>query len=338
MLSQKKIKKIDIEKMYSYYEKWPQMAEKSYENEIETLDLKNIDHFVFAGMGGSGALGDIFSSIMSKTNIHISVIKGYKLPKTVDANTLVVSTSVSGNTQETLSILKQIKKTTAKSISFSSNGQMQKYCLQNNLNYRVVEKNHSPRASFPSFLYTMLKVLEPMLPIKNKDVNESIKELIITKKKISTENLTEQNPSLELSSWINGIPIIYYPWGLNAVAVRFRNSLQENAKTHAIIEDIIEASHNGVVTWEKSSNVQPIVLRGKDDNIKTNERYNIFKEYFKKNRIDYKEIFSVEGNILSKIVNLIYVLDFASIYLAIKTDIDPSPVKSIEFIKSHLKK
>ena len=324
--------------MYSYYEKWPQMAEKSYENEIETLDLKNIDHFVFAGMGGSGALGDIFSSIMSKTNIHISVIKGYKLPKTVDANTLVVSTSVSGNTQETLSILKQIKKTTAKSISFSSNGQMQKYCLQNNLNYRVVEKNHSPRASFPSFLYTMLKVLEPMLPIKNKDVNESIKELIITKKKISTENLTEQNPSLELSSWINGIPIIYYPWGLNAVAVRFRNSLQENAKTHAIIEDIIEASHNGVVTWEKSSNVQPIVLRGKDDNIKTNERYNIFKEYFKKNRIDYKEIFSVEGNILSKIVNLIYVLDFASIYLAIKTDIDPSPVKSIEFIKSHLKK
>ena len=338
MLSEKKIKKIDIEKMYSYYEKWPQMAEKSYENEIETLDLKNIDHFVFAGMGGSGALGDIFSSIMSKTNIHISVIKGYKLPKTVDANTLVVSTSVSGNTQETLSILKQIKKTTAKSISFSSNGQMQKYCLQNNLNYRVVEKNHSPRASFPSFLYTMLKVLEPMLPIKNKDVNESIKELIITKKKISTENLTEQNPSLELSSWINGIPIIYYPWGLNAVAVRFRNSLQENAKTHAIIEDIIEASHNGVVTWEKSSNVQPIVLRGKDDNIKTNERYNIFKEYFKKNRIDYKEIFSVEGNILSKIVNLIYVLDFASIYLAIKTDIDPSPVKSIEFIKSHLKK
>ena len=338
MLSQKKIKKIDIEKMYSYYEKWPQMAEKSYENEIETLDLKNIDHFVFAGMGGSGALGDIFSSIMSKTNIHISVIKGYKLPKTVDANTLVVSTSVSGNTQETLSILKQIKKTTAKSISFSSNGQMQKYCLQNNLNYRVVEKNHSPRASFPSFLYTMLKVLEPMLPIKNKDVNESIKELIITKKKISTENLTEQNPSLELSSWINGIPIIYYPWGLNAVAVRFRNSLQENAKTHAIIEDIIEASHNGVVTWEKSSNVQPIVLRGKDDSLKTNERYNIFKEYFKKNRIDYKEIFSVEGNILSKIVNLIYVLDFASIYLAIKTDIDPSPVKSIEFIKSHLKK
>ncbi len=337
MLSLKEIQKIDIQKMYSAYEKWPQLAIETYENKSKSLDLKNIDHFVFAGMGGSGALGDVFHSIMSKTNTHVSVIKGYRLPKTVNKNSLVICTSVSGNTQETLSILEQTKKVSAKSISFSSNGKIEKYCLKNNLEHRFVEKNHSPRASFSSFLYTMLKVLEPMLPIKDIDIIESIEKLKITQKEISIKNLTSKNPSLNLAKWINGIPIIYYPFGLNATAIRFRNSLQENAKTHAIIEDVIETSHNGIVSWERMSNVQPILLRGKDDSEKTKERFEIFKEYFKKNEIDYKEIFSINGNIISKTVNLIYLLDYSSIYLAIKRKTDPSPVYSIDFIKKRLK-
>ena len=336
MLSLRVIQRIDIQKMYAPYEKWPQLAREAYENKMELLDLKNIDHFVFAGMGCSGALGDVFNSIMSKTNTHVSVIKGYKLPKTVDTNSLVISTSISGNTQEILSILKQVKKMSAKSISFSSNGKIEKYCSRNNLEYRFVEKNHSSRASFSSFLYTMLRVLESMLSIKNTDIIESIKKLADTQKEISIENLTKQNPSLNLAEWIQGIPLIYYPWGLNAAAIRFRNSLQENAKTHAIIEDIIETSHNGIVAWEKPSNVQPILLRGKDDSIKTRERWDIFKEYFKKNGIECKEVFSVKGNVISKIVNLIYLLDYASIYLAIRMKTDPSPVNSIDFIKKRL--
>ncbi len=336
MLSIEKIQSIDTEKMYLSYEKWPQLAREVYENTSELLDLKNIDHFVFAGMGGSGALGDVFNSILSKTNTHVSIVKGYKLPKTVDKNTLVVSTSVSGNTKETLSILKQVKKTSAKSISFSSNGEMQNYCLQNNLKHMFVEENHSPRASFSSFLYTMLKVLQPMMPIKNTEIIESIKKLEQTKKQISIENLTDQNPALNFAKWMKGIPIIYYPLGLNAAAIRFKNSLQENTKIHVIVEDIIETSHNGIVSWETHSNVQPIILRGKDDSIKTSERWEIFKEYFEKNEIDYKEIISVKGNIISKIVNLIYFLDYTSIYLAIRKKIDPSPVSSIDYIKKRL--
>ena len=336
MLSMKKIQNIDTKKMYESYEKWPQLAKESYENTSESLDFKNIDHFVFAGMGGSGALGNVFDSILSKTNTHVSIVKGYKLPKTVDKNTLVVSTSVSGNTQETLSILQQVKKTSAKSISFSSNGKMQKYCLKNKLEHRFVEKNHSPRSSFSPFLYTMLKVLKPMMPINNTEIIESIKNLEQTKKGISIKNLTDHNPALNFAEWIKGIPVIYYSLGLNAAAIRFKNSLQENSKMHATIEDVIETSHNGIVAWEKQSNFQPIILRGIDDSSKTSERWKIFKEYFEKNEIEYKEIFSVKGSIISKIVNLIYTLDYVSIYLAIMMKTDPSPVKSIDFIKSKL--
>ena len=336
MISRKNILRFDHQGMTKAYEKWPELALKSYEESVESIDLKNIDHFVFAGMGGSGTLGDVFSSILSKTDIHVTVVKGYNLPKTVDKNSLVVTTSVSGNTQETFEILKQIKRTKARSISFSSNGKMKKYCLRNNLPHRFIQKNHSPRASFSPFLYSMLNVMEPMLPIKNHDIKESIEKLYHTKRKISIENLTNSNPSLNLAQWIKGIPLIYYPWGLNSAAIRFRNSLNENAKIHAIIEDIIETSHNGIVAWEKKSIVQPILLRGKEDKRKTRERWEIFKKYFKENQIDYLEIFSENGHIISKIVNLIYLLDYASIYLALRMNMDPSPVNSIDFIKRRL--
>src|SRR5207245_5238414 len=95
-------------------------------------------HIVFAGMGGSGSIGDIFSSILSKANIHVSIVKGFTLPKTVDSNTLVVTTSVSGNTAESLFVLDSAKKIDCKIVAFSSVGKMQDYCAINRSDYRRI--------------------------------------------------------------------------------------------------------------------------------------------------------------------------------------------------------
>ena len=103
-----------------------------------------------------------------------------------------------------------------------------------------------------------------------------------------------------------------------------------------MVENIVETCHNGIVSWERTSNVQPILIQGVDDFIKTKERWKIMKEYFKNNKINYLETISVTGSILSKIINLIYILDYSSIYCAVMTNIDPTPVKSINFVKSKL--
>ena len=160
--------------------------------------------------------------------------------------------------------------------------------------------------------------------------------LFRSRKKISSTNLTDSNPALSLAKWISDFPIIYYPWGLHSAAIRFKNSLQENAKTHVFAEDIIESSHNGIVAWEKRSKIKPILLTGKDDYIKTKERWRIVKKFFDVNKIRYKEIGSSNGHIITKLVNLIYLLDYSSIYLAVLSKIDPTPVKSIEFIKDRI--
>ncbi len=330
------LKKIDSKGMYKIYDRWPELAKESYEKDYEKVGYEGVDHVVFSGMGASGTLGDIFSSILSKTNLHVNVVKGYLLPKTVNKKTLVVITSVSGNTMESLSILKSAYEIGSNIIAFSSGGQMENFCKKNNIKHRKIPMPHSPRASFTIFLFAMLKVLQPLLPIHNHEIIESLSKLNELRDLICSENLTANNPSLELAEWINGIPLIYFPFGLQAAATRFKNSLQENAKIHTFTEDVIEACHNGIVSWEKPSIVKPIFLEGQDDYIKTKERWKILKEYFDDKKIEFKVISSVKGGILTKLINLIYLLDYSSIYLATISGIDPTPIKSIDFIKKRL--
>ena len=330
------LEKIDSKKMYQTYDKWPEIAKNSFDNDFEKFDTKGIDHIVFSGMGGSGSIGDVVSAILSKEDIHVSNVKGYHLPKTVDSNSLVVATSISGNTKETLTVLEKAQKTDAKIAVFSSGGMIQKFSETNNLFFQEISMIHSPRASFPKFLFSILNILKEIIPIKEIDIKEAISSLEITRNSIFSNNLTEENISLKLAEWIKEIPLIYYPWGLQSAAIRFKNSLQENSKTHVITEDVIESCHNDIVAWEKNSNVQPILIRGHDDYIKTIERWDILKEFFRDGKIEFFEIKSVDGNILSKIVNLVYLLDYASIYHAVLKKIDPSPVNAIDFVKARL--
>lgn len=322
--------------MYKVYDTWPEVARDSYQPAKNELDFGEIDHIIFAGMGGSGAIGDIFSAVLSNAHVHVCVVKGYHLPKTVDSKTLVITTSISGNTVETLSVLRSAKNLDCKIIAFSSGGLMAKFCQKNKIEHKIIPLLHSPRASFTRYLYSQLGFLGNVIPVKQSDVTDSILKLAKLRAKISSSNLTKANPSLTLASWISGAPLIYYPWGLQAAAIRFKNALQENTKFHAMAEDVIEACHNGIVSWERRTGMKPILIEGEDDYIKTKERWKILKNYFEKNKIDYKEIHSVKGSILSKLVNLIYLLDYASIYLAVLNKTDPTPVKSIDFIKSKL--
>ena len=336
MLDLESLEKYDSQKMYKIYEKWPEIAKEQYDHNFPKVDFQNISNIIFAGMGGSGTIGDIFSSILSKTDIHVNVVKGYLLPKTVNNNSLVVVTSVSGNTDETLNILESTQKIGCKTIAFSSGGLVREYCKKNNIEYRKLTMIHSPRASLVSFLYAMLKILEPIIPILKKDIIQSIEELEKIKKQISFRNLSNTNQALSVAEWIESIPVIYYPAGLQSAAIRFKNSLQENAKLHAITEDIIEACHNGIVPWVTKTNLKPILLEGSDDYHKTKERWGIIKELFNSTQIEYKEVFSINGNILSKLMCLIYLLDYASIYKAVISKTDPTPVEPIDFVKRSL--
>ena len=336
MINYSQIEKFDCSGMHKVYDNWPHIAKSAWDSNIEPVNFKDVNHIVFSGMGGSGAIGDLFLSILSKTSIHVTIVKGYLLPKTVDSKTLVVATSVSGNTVETITTVESATKLGCKMICFSSGGKLEEFCKQNNIQHRKIPIHNNPRASFPAYVYGILKTLNSVLPIDKKSVETSISQMEGLSERICTKNLTDSNPSLNLAKWMSNISMIYYPWGLQAAAIRFKNSIQENTKNHAMIEDVIEACHNGIVSWEGDSDVKPILIRGTEDYLKTKERWEIIKNYFKEKKIDFKEITSVDGDVLSKIINLIYLLDFATIYRAVLNGTDPFPVRAIDYIKERL--
>jgi len=330
------LEKFDSQGMHKVYDIWPKIAKESYFSNLSLVEYEKCSHIVFAGMGGSGAIGDIFSAILSKTSTHVTVVKGYHLPKTVTSDSVVVISSISGNTIETISMLENAIKLKSKIIVFSDGGRIKDICQEKNIPHRNIKKYHSPRTSFTSFLYAMLHVLKPIIPIEENDIIQSINKMEDLSIKINSKEITKENPAIQISEWINDVPVIYYPWGLEPVAIRFKNSLQENSKIQAVIEDVIESCHNGIVTWDKKNNFQPILIRGQEDYDKTKERWEILKEFFNEKNINFKEIVSENGNILTKIICLIYLLDYASIYLAVKLETDPTPVNAIEYIKKKL--
>lgn len=337
MLLINELDSVDSKKMYQIYDRWPSIAEKAFRKDYDIIDFKKPKHIIFAGMGGSGIVGDIFSSILSSEKIHVEIVKGYKLPNTATKDSLVVTISSSGNTNETLSVLSQAINARCKSISFCGGGKIQKFCEEKQSDFIKVDYFHSPRASLTTLMYSMLKIMINILPINENEIKQSIEDLKRTNKSISSRNLTDSNIALKLANWIYGIPLIYYPWGLEAAAIRFKNSLQENTKMHAMAENVIETSHNGIVAWESKTSVQPIFITGKDDHEHTKERWSILRKFFNEKQIDFFEISSIEGTILSKLINLVYTLDYCTIYKSVIDGIDPSPINGIDYIKSHLK-
>lgn len=321
--------------MHRAYDSWPQLAREAHGQRPEPVMDYRFDHVVFAGMGGSGALGEIFYSLLSRSPVHVDIVKGYRLPYTTGPGSLVVATSVSGRTAETISVLRSAQKTGCRAVGFSSGGPLQDMCESAGIPHYRVKQVHSPRASLVSYLYSMMGALGNLLPVGPSEIGESLDQLDWLAARVSSSN-REANPALELASWLSGTPVILYPWGLRAAAVRFKNSLQENAKIHAMTEDIIESCHNGIVGWESESDARPVMIRGADDGPTTRERWKVMSEYFAGRSIEFREVDSPSGSLLTKLVGLIYLLDYASVYLALLRGADPAPVESIDYVKSRV--
>lgn len=335
------IKRIDTQGMHAIYDRWPHIAREAYERQSEPPVSYNedIDHIVFAGMGGSGAIGDLFAAVLSKTDMHVTVTKGYEIPNTTGSSTLVIATSVSGNTPETITALNAAAtRTKAHTMAVSAGGRIAELCHSRGIRHVRTDTHHSPRASFVCVVFSMLGILEEILPLRSGDVKEAIVRLEQMHAEISSENINSpDNVAQNIAERIGTVPLIYYPFGLQAAAIRFKNDLQENAKMHAIVEDVLESCHNGIVAWEKPSEyASPVLITGSDDHPKTKQRWQILKEYFASKKITYEEMHSGSGGILAKLVGLIYWADYASIYRAIINGTDPTPIEPIEFVKSRL--
>jgi glucose/mannose-6-phosphate isomerase len=352
MLTPDEIRSIDRSAICSAYDNWPNYCRDAFNRNIDVDErlFKNVSTIVFAGMGGSGTTGDIIADWMRlKCNVPIHVAKNYHIPSFVDDKTLFIAMSVSGATEETLTTLVEAASAGARVIAVSQGGEMEQICKKKKLFHVKIQQRILPRVTLPEVLYSVLNLLthSPFLDGLKDQINDSMQAMEQIGKQIHQECKYEENPAKQLANWMLGhIPAAYCSPLQRGVGIRFKNSVNENAKVNAITSEILDACHNELTSWgykdksnsKENSILKPILVRNRSDPAEISTLFDVFKEMLQGNGYEVYETPLHGSTALSSIVSSLYLLDYATIYLGILRKVDPTPIDAVFEFKDHMKK
>jgi len=286
-----------------------------------------IDNIIITGMGGSAIGGDLLKIYLSEINVPVYVNRDYKLPRFVNENSLVFAVSYSGNTEETLSSLKDAKARNAKIIGITSGGKLSEECEK----VITIPSGLQPRAALGYSFFPMLGVLHNtnIIRVKNDDLNEMMDILNRTDKFISRGE--------ELAKKLKDkIPIIYASDALGAIAFRWKTQINENAKIAASYNVFSEMNHNEIAGYKgMDRKFTAVIIKDKYDNDRIKKRMDICKGLMEMT-VDVEEIETQGESLLARMFSTVYLGDFVSYYLALSNRVDPSPVEIIEELKKKL--
>jgi glucose/mannose-6-phosphate isomerase len=303
-------------------------------------------NIIVTGMGGS-AIGGEFLKDWAKNNIHvpIEVNREYHLPAYANEETLVLVTSYTGDTEETLSSLCDAIKKKCMIYCITSGGTLMKIAERLNMPYLQVPAGMPPRAALPYMLIPLLVFLEKIGLTSG--ISVELDEALSIIKEIEVQNAVEvpvkDSLTKTLAVNIEGfIPMIYGFGVFSSVARRLKQQINENAKMMSKWDNLPELNHNEIVGYEKSGTIKDvfvaIFIRDKDETVEIRSRIEITKELIKPSGLSIYEIWSQGKSSLAKMLSVIAVADFLSNYLAVLRGIDPTPVQTIDKLKSSLRK
>lgn len=342
------ISKIDKSNMLDTVARFPEQIKETI-GIINSSDLPGffkIDNIIISGMGGSAISGEIIKTLLrDKINIPIFVNKDYTLPKWANKNTLILSQSYSGNTEETLSTFKHASQKKCKIIGISSSGKLKEFCEKRNVPHIKIPSGYQPRAATAYLLFSSILTLKKVGLLRDSfdsEIEEVI-ELTTDFRNHNNKKIKEKdNFSKQIANKIfNTIPQIY-GWNIfTPIANRWCTQFNENSKIIARYDIVPECNHNDIVGWsqnpEMSKNFTCILFRDdKNESVFISKRLDFMKKLFKDVAANVIEIHVKGKKRLAKMMYAMYLGDFVSCYLAILRKTDPTPVDIITELKKSL--
>ena len=302
-----------------------------------TVSKNKISNVLICGLGGSGIGGSIVSElVINDATVPVNISKGYFIPAYVNEKTLVIISSYSGNTEETLNCMELAIAKNAKIVSITSGGKVLEISKTKSFDHIVVPGGMPPRACLGYSLTQLFFVLNFFGIIGNnfkQELEASIKLIdseendIIAEAKTIAQKLKAK------------IPVIYATTYNEGVAIRFRQQLNENAKILCWHQIIPEMNHNELVGWtEKNDSLAVLIFLDKDDYSRNLARVEINKEIIKKYASSISEVYSKGNSMIEKAIYFIHLGDWISIHLAELRGVDPVEVNVINSLKSALSK
>lgn len=306
---------------------------------------KTFDSLTVSGMGGSALPANLLKTYCNnlfETNkaikpFEIHINRFYSLlEKSKNANTLNIIASYSGNTEETLASLKEVRKLNLPFIGLSSGGEVERLCKEYGMPHiklPIPYPNYQPRMGTGYFFGAMFKILvnHGLLP-------DLTSEIIVSAEKFNgyMQSYEEKGKNLA-KTLINKTPVIYASLQYKYTAMVWKIKLNENAKTPAFWNFFPELNHNEMVGYTNpQAKFFIVMLKDNSDNPKNLRRYQPTSELLKQNGID-SVIIDMDGNdLFSKMFLSITLSDWTSYYLALEYKQDPTPVDMVEKLKKIL--
>ena len=297
-------------------------------------DIKNI---LVSGLGGSGIGANLVSQIVSdKIQIPFLVNKDYSLPEFVNENSLIIISSYSGNTEETISAMNQAIKKNAKIVCITSGGKVLETAKQNGFDYIQIPGGMPPRTCIAYSFIQQLYILKGMKLLKHPFEEQLQKAIALLDKEEENIKLTAKNIAKQI---FNKLPVIYVCSGMESVALRLRQQLNENAKMLATHHVIPEMNHNELVGWRtKNENIAVLILRNEDDFIRNQQRIEICKEIISGYTSTIIQIYSQGNSFIEKALYQIHIGDWISYFCAENRKMDATEVNVIDRLKGELLK
>ena len=310
-------------------------------------DYSDIDKLIISGMGGSAIGGDLIQSLASVAGKPIVFVnRNYSLPNFVDSKTLVVFSSYSGNTEETLSSFDEALGTNCKKLVLTTGGKLKNNADKAQVPVFFIDHISQPRAALGYSFISLTAFLGNLGFLK--DISVDIQALTrFLESTLSTELNeavpTDSNPAKQLAANLYGkVPVIYSAEVLSGVARRWKTQINENSKTWSFNEVFPELNHNSIAGYrfplKLASEVCVVLLRCPSLHSRVLTRYSITSEILEQNHIRYQVVDSRGEDILSQMMSLVFFGDWTSYYLAILNGTDPTPISPIDYFKKRLDK
>lgn len=319
-------------------EEWKQVALNLTINNIPST-LKPVKNIVIAGMGGSGLASDMVKDWLDLP-VPSEVVKGYDLPGYINEDTLVVASSFSGNTEETLSALEQAFERNAQIVVITKGGKLLEHAQSHGLPYVQMEWDYQPRMGMFINLNALVRLLTlySVLPTTCSEGLASTGSWLEEETKQWLKDVSfESNSAKQLAAWCAGkTPICYAGTHIKSLAYKWKISFNENSKNVSFHNEYPEFNHNEFIGWSSHPVEKPfaiILLTSSFDHPRIQKRFELSERLLSGKR-PVAKIIELKGE--TKLQQMLWgavYADFVSTYLAILNGVDPMKVELVEKLK-----
>ena len=335
------IEKYDTQNQFEVLKNSYKQVINAWNNKIDLSNLKKNKYstIVYCGLGGSAISGDLLVDYLSgELSIPFIVVRGYDLPAGVNKDTLIIISSYSGNTEETISCFNQALKKNCKIVAITSGGKVEQEAIKYKIPLIKIESGFQPRYALYLGFFSILKLMQE-IGFVNED--QLVKKIIDLLSKRGEELSKENSRAVHIAEQLIGfIPVIYSAGFLSSAAYRFKCQINENSKLHAFHHILPEMNHNEIIGYEsykeKQLNAKVIYLLDKDYLPQLLKRFNILKELLSNQELDILSLESSENDKKVRIMDLIFLCDWISFYAAVLRGYDPSEIDFILEMKKRL--